>query len=257
MFLNRTSPSSGLARTLSKLGHCSRSQAAKLVRAGKVCLNGRVVRDPECRVVPRRDKILVDGHEVRSQKKIYFMMNKPRGFITTASDEKDRKTIYSLLPEYRQWLAPIGRLDKASEGLLLCTNDWALAEQITSPATHLDKVYHVQIGIIPDQAVLDRLAMGVNTEGDVLRAKSAQTLRSGGKNCWLEIVLDEGKNRHIRRMLAVLKIEVLRLIRVAIGPLQLGDLAKGKARELTPEEVAALKESVTIRIRKRPPQKVP
>jgi 23S rRNA pseudouridine2605 synthase len=227
----------GLARVLSKLGYCSRSTAAKLIRDGRVRLNGRVVRDPERPVSTGSGQILVDGNEVGRAKKIYLMMNKPRGIVTSASDEKGRDTVYSLLPEYRHWLAPVGRLDKASEGLLLFTNDSQWAARITSPESHLDKTYHVQIAAVPDQDLLDQTTAGVTSaEGDLLKAKRATIVRHGKKNCWLEIVLDEGKNRHIRRMLSALDIDVLRLVRIAIGPLRLGDLSKGAVREMTPQE---------------------
>ena len=245
MLQNKTAKRTGLARALSKLGYCSRSQAANLIRAGKVCLNGHVVRDPERPVLPSRDKLFVEGHELTAEEKIYLMMNKPRGLVTTARDEKGRDTIYSLLPECRQWLAPVGRLDKASEGLLLCTNDWIWAERIASPETHVEKIYHVQIGTIADKKFLSIFSAGVTSdEGEFLRAKSVKTLRHGGKNSWIEIVLDEGKNRHIRRMLEALNIEALRLVRVAIGPLQLGDLAKGAVRELAKEEKRLLDEAM-------------
>jgi 23S rRNA pseudouridine2605 synthase len=237
MSRNKTNTRTGLARALSKLGYCSRSTAAKLIGSGQVRLNGRVVRDPECPVSLGTDRILVDGNEVGPAKKIYLMMNKPRGIVASASDEKGRGTVYSLLPEYRHWLAPVGRLDQASEGLLLFTNDSQWAARITAPETNLDKTYHVQIGTVPEENLLHRLISGVrSTEGDLLKAKRAAIVRHGRKNCWLEIVLDEGKNRHIRRMLSTLGIEVLRLVRIAIGPLHLGDLPKGSVRELMAQE---------------------
>jgi 23S rRNA pseudouridine2605 synthase len=248
MSRNKPPIRSGLARALSKLGYCSRSQAANLIRGGKVCLNGHTVRDPERPVLPTRDKILVEGRELRAEKKIYLMMNKPRGLVTSARDEKDRDTIYSLLPECRQWLAPVGRLDKASEGLLLCTNDWIWAEKIASPESHLEKTYHVQIGTLADEKLLSILSTGVTGYGgECLRAKKAKILRHGAKNSWIEIGLDEGKNRQIRRMLEALSIEVLRLVRIAIGPLQLGDLAKGAVRELTKEEKRSLDAAMNLR----------
>jgi 23S rRNA pseudouridine2605 synthase len=160
--------------------------------------------------------------------------------VTTANDEKGRETVYSLLPRGFRWLAPVGRLDKASEGLLLFTNDSAWAAGITDPANHLDKTYHVQIAALVDEGLLRALAEGVLQGGEMLKAKRARLLRTGAKNCWLEIVLDEGKNRQIRRMFSALAIEVLRLVRVAIGPLQLGDLPKGATRELTLDEVRDL-----------------
>jgi 23S rRNA pseudouridine2605 synthase len=238
----------GLARVLSKLGYCSRSSAAELIRAGRVSLNGRILRHPESPVSGRRNQIAIDGKVVEPQNKIYLMLNKPRGVVTTASDEKGRETVYSLLnassvpgtslsAEALSWVAPVGRLDKASEGLLLVTNDSEWSARITAPETHLNKTYHVQVGAVADEEFLEALVRGVKAkDGEVLRACLARLLRAGEKNCWLEIVLDEGKNRQIRRMIEAMGAEVLRLVRVAIGPLQLGDLAKGECRTLTEDE---------------------
>jgi 23S rRNA pseudouridine2605 synthase len=234
---SRDSRRVGLARALSKLGYCSRSQAAKLIRAGRVHLNGTVRRDPESPVQIERDRIDVDGRSVRSVSKIYLMLNKPRGVVTTASDEQGRETVYSRLGEGLPWVGPVGRLDKASEGLLLLTNDSEWAARISDPNSHLEKVYHVQIGKLADENLAATLVAGVRSgTGDTLRAKQARILRAGERNAWLEIVLDEGKNRQIRRMFEGLGIEVLRLIRISIGPLQLGKLAKGEVRALTPTE---------------------
>jgi 23S rRNA pseudouridine2605 synthase len=242
----------GLARTLSKIGYCSRSRATELIRAGRVTVNGTIWRDPETPVSGCDSQIAVDGKILESQGKIYLMLNKPRGVVTTASDEKGRETVYALLSEYsavstdpveksRPWLAPVGRLDKASEGLLLLTNDSEWGARITAPETHLDKTYHVQVGTVANEAFVEALLQGVKAQdGEVLSAKHARRLRAGQKNCWLEIVLDQGKNRHIRRMMGALDVEVLRLVRAAIGPLQLGDLAKGKHRALTFDEKRAL-----------------
>ena len=230
----------GLARALSKLGYCSRSRAAELIRAGRVRVNGTVRRDPETPVRLEQDRIVLDGRGVDQQHKIYLMMNKPRGVVTTASDEKGRQTVYAVLEktgESLPWVAPVGRLDKASEGLLLLTNDSEWGAKIAAPETHLPKIYHAQIAAVADDKLLHALVTGVASEdGDVLRTTQARLLRAGEKNCWLEIVLDEGKNRHIRRMLAALGVEVLRLVRVAVGPLELGRLAKGGFRALTKEE---------------------
>jgi len=212
-----------------------------MIRAGKVRVNGVLRRDPETPVRLGKDRIEVDGHQLKAATKIYLVMNKPRGIVTTASDEKGRDTVYSLLGEDLPWVAPVGRLDKASEGLLLLTNDSEWAARVTAPETHLDKTYHVQIGKIADEGLLNTLTKGVRTkEGETLRVKSASLLRRGERNSWLEIILDEGKNRHIRRMLEAVGIDVLRLIRVAIGPLALGELAKGGVRGLTAEDKLAL-----------------
>lgn len=230
----------GLARALSKMGVCSRSEAVELIRAGRVKLNGVVKRDAETPVRLGRDAIEVDGKKVKAAEKVYWMLNKPRGIVTTAEDERGRETVYSLLPAGTPWMWPVGRLDKASEGLLLLTNDTKWAAGITAPESHLEKIYHVQIGDVGDAALLEKLEAGVVDGGELLKAKRAKLLRAGEKNSWVEIVLEEGKNRQIRRMTDVCGVEVLRLIRVAVGAVKLGNLVKGKTRKLTQEEILLL-----------------
>lgn len=230
----------GLARALSKLGCCSRSQAAELIRAGRVRLNGVVRRNPQTLVVLSRDRIELNEHEVHATAKAYWMLNKPRGAVTSASDEQGRETVYKYLPRDSSWLAPVGRLDKASEGLLLFTNDSEWAARVTSPESHVDKAYHVQIAGTAGADLLERLRGGVRSAGgEVLRLKKVEILRQGAKTSWLIIVLDEGRNRHIRRLFEALAVEVLRLVRVAIGNLHLGELSKGECRQLTNAEVSA------------------
>jgi 23S rRNA pseudouridine2605 synthase len=236
----KTSRKVGLARALSKLGYCSRSKACELIRAGHVSLNGRVRRDVETPVNLQKDQIAVDKSPIAPQAKIYLMLNKPRGVVTTASDEKGRQTVYAYLGEDLPFVAPVGRLDKASEGLLLLTNDSEWSARVLAPETHLDKTYHVQVGTVADAALLRSLVEGVASENEFLRAKKASTLRGGVRNTWLEVVLDEGKNRQLRRMLAQLGVGVLRLMRIAIGPLALGELPKGSVRPLTRIEKQAL-----------------
>jgi 23S rRNA pseudouridine2605 synthase len=216
-----------------------------LIRAGRVTLNGRLVRDPESPVgMPDGrigDRIEVDGSPIDKTPAIYLVMNKPHGVVTTASDEKGRETVYDLLEPGLPWLGPVGRLDKASEGLLLLTNDSAWAAKITEPSRRLDKKYHVQVDCVADAGLLARITGGRTVNpGEHLRAKKARLLRHGDKNCWLEITLDEGKNRQIRRLLEALGVGVLRLVRVSIGPLELGDLKKGSVRRLTAEEKQAI-----------------
>ena len=240
----------GLARALSKLGYCSRSEAFDLVHAGRVRLNGAIRRDPEARVRLENDRIEVNGQPVAAIARVYLVLNKPRGAVTTASDEKGRQTVYGFLHAALPWVAPVGRLDQASEGLLLLTNDSEWAARVMSPASHLDKTYHVQIDRVADAGLLESMAKGVRTEdGDFLRVAGVRILRGGKRNTWLEIVLDEGKNRHIRRMLAALGVAVLRLVRVAIGPLPLGELPKGKVRSLTREEKLALDKALLEQVR--------
>jgi 23S rRNA pseudouridine2605 synthase len=236
-----TQQRAGLARALSKLGYCSRSQAEILIRAGRVTVNSRIVRNPESSVRIPQDRIEVDGSPLEKTLVIYVAMNKPRGVVTTASDEKGRATVYDLLESGLPWIGPVGRLDKASEGLLLLTNDSEWAAKITAPSSHLDKKYHVQVDCVADDDLLAKI-----TRGENLRAKAARLLRHGNKNSWLEITLDEGKNRQIRRLLEALGVKVLRLVRVSIGPLELGDLKKGSVRRLTTEEKKALDRALRL-----------
>ena len=169
------------------------------------------------------------------------MLNKPRGLVTTTRDERGRDTVYRCLEGAGlRWTAPVGRLDKASEGLLLFTNDPEWAARVTDPAYGPDKTYHVQIDRVPDEALLCALQAGIHTGGEHLAARQARLLRAGERNAWVEIVLDEGRNRQIRRLLEAFDIRVLRLVRVAIGPLVLGTLAKGAWRMLDAAEREAL-----------------
>ncbi len=231
----------GLARVLSKLGVCSRSEAERWVRAGRVRVDGRVVRDPYVPASSGSQRIEVDGALVEPAAQVYVMFNKPRGLVVSAADERGRDTIYrAFATADLPWMGPIGRLDRASEGLLLLSNDTLWAAGITDPASHLEKTYHVQIDRVPTPALVAQLLAGIEDGGEHLGLKRVALLRSGGKNAWLEVVLDEGRNRHIRRLLAAHEVQVLRLVRVAIGPLQLGTLAKGQWRHLTECEVRAL-----------------
>lgn len=230
-----------MARVLSKRGVCSRSEAARWVLAGRVSVDGRVVLDPEFPIQGDRQRILVDGRALDEAQRVYLLLNKPRGLVTTVNDERGRDTVYRCfdgagLP----WLAPVGRLDKASEGLLLFCNDPAWAAAIADPERGPDKTYHVQVDCVPTPEQLQQLQAGIDCDGERLLARRATLLRSGERNAWLEIVLDEGRNRQIRRLLAALGIDVLRLVRVAIGSLQLGALGKGEWRHLEPHEVHGL-----------------
>jgi len=223
------------------MGYCSRSRAEDAIRAGRVRINGAVKTNVEAPVHLGKDRIEIDGHEIKKAEKIYLMLNKPRGVVTTTSDERGRETIYSFLDKYNDgslnWVAPVGRLDKASEGLLLITNDSEWAAKITAPDTDVDKIYHVQIARQATPEMIAKLKRGFSVkDGEFLGVKRAGVIRYGERNCWVEIVLDEGRNRHIRRMFETIGIEVLRLIRVAIGELKLGDLPKGEVRALSEQE---------------------
>jgi len=227
----------GLARVLSKAGLCSRTEAARWIDAGRVTVDGRTVRDPEFPILAGRHHVKVDGHALDAAPRVYLMLNKPRGLVTTAQDEHGRDTVYRCLDAAGlPWLAPVGRLDKASEGLLLFSNDPQWAAALTDPRTGPRKTYHVQVDRVPDASVLDAVRAGITDAGEFLAAHEVCVLRHGERTAWLQIVLDEGRNRHIRRLLAAFNLDVLRLIRVAIGGLALGELGKGQWRLLEAQD---------------------
>lgn len=209
-------------------------------------MNGRRVTDPTRRVVPETDSFALDADVVAAPERMYVMLNKPRGTLTTRSDPQGRPTVYGCLDDPRlPFLGPVGRLDQASEGLLLLSNDTQWANAITAPSSHVRKTYHVQIDRVPDAPLITALRGGVtDPDGERLSAVRVEVLRAGERHGWLAIDLDEGRNRQIRRMLEAQECAVLRLVRVAIGTLVLGDLAKGAWRHLTSAEVDGLRPSV-------------
>lgn len=242
---NRIKPH-GVARVISKRGFCSRSVAENLVREGRVSLRGKIVRDPETPAY-ENDEIAIDGTPVEAAQKFYFAMNKPRGIVTTASDEKGRKTVMDLFREqYSKMfpgrpvphISPVGRLDAASEGLLLFTNDTAWADRVLTDASH-KKIYCVQVKGLPTAEELGQMEAGFNVaprifgeSEEFMHAEHALLHSEGEKNCWLEITLSEGKNREIRRMLAHLGYEVMRLMRIQFDKYTLGNLKPGEIREI-------------------------
>lgn len=240
----------GVARILNKRGYCSRSKAEALVRSGKVLLDGRRVFDPET-PAGMDSRLSVDGEPVLRADPLYLAFHKPRGIVTTASDEKGRKTVSDLLKgKGLPHVFPVGRLDKASEGLLLITNDTDFANRILSPTTHFEKEYHVRVSRLPTPEEMRRMRDGAAVPPRIfgkrperMHFSSVEILRCGGKGGgWLDIVLDEGKNREIRRLLEVFGISVLRLVRIRIGPWALGDLKPGCVKNLespgTPTAIA-------------------
>ncbi|MCB1555271.1 MAG: rRNA pseudouridine synthase [Xanthomonadales bacterium] len=239
----KAAPRFGVARVLSKQGVCSRSEAERWVRAGRVRVNGQQVLDPEHPVRRGVDMVAVDGREAEAVERIVIALNKPRGLVTTTRDEQGRDTVYRCLDgSGLPWLAPVGRLDKASEGLLLFSNDPVWAAAVLDPARGPGKRYHVQIEGQVDAAQRARMLEGIEADGERLAARQVRPLRGGARHQWLEIELDEGRNRQIRRMLEALDVPVKRLVRVAIGNLELGDLSKGAWRQLAADEVSALLE---------------
>jgi 23S rRNA pseudouridine2605 synthase len=227
----------GLARILSKRGICSRTQAVALIQAGRVRVSGKVIKDPEFPTLLGADVVL-DGAQANPAERVYLMLNKPKGLVVTSKDEKGRATIFDcfdVLPA--QHLSPVGRLDQASEGLLLLSNDTEWTARLAQPESKTPKIYHVQIDEVINEDKLAKLRAGIQDADDFLHAERIDLVRSGQKNCWLEFELTEGKNRQIRRMCAALEIEVLRLIRIQVGGLKLGELKKGAWRVLTAEEM--------------------
>lgn len=233
-----------LDRLLSRAGLCSRTQAQAAIAAGRVTVNGRVVRDPEAWVDIVRDKVVFDGAPLQPRPKEVWALHKPTGYVTTTDDEHGRDTVYALLPEGMTWLAPVGRLDLESSGLLLFTNDTHLASDLIDPRSKLPKVYEVRCkGPLPD-AVLARLRDGVALQDGMTLPAGVERIDDDDRSTRLRITLVEGRNRQIRRMLLAVGSRVQTLHRVRIGPLELGDHPEGLCRRLTEAEVETLRAAV-------------
>lgn len=245
------SPSHGAARPplvrfLSRCHVASRPEARRLVQAGRVTVNGRRVTDGAWRIDPLRDRVEVDGNEIRldaaQAAHVWWVVNKPRGVVATTRDPEGRPTVLELVPEPRApGLAPVGRLDKASAGLLVLTNDHGNASRLLDPRSHVAKVYRVKVRGHPSEATLRAWRTETLVEdGLELGPMDVAVERTGPKSCWLGITLREGKNRQIRRRVEAAGHAVEVLVRTHFGPLELGPLAPGAARELTAEERASL-----------------
>jgi pseudouridine synthase len=237
-----TKTSITLDRVLSHFGLASRTAAREAIRAGRLKVNGRVVRDPECWVRLGQDTVQLDGQHLKPTRKIYLLFYKPKGTITSHGDPAGRQTVYDCLDELGRWVAPVGRLDKDTSGLLLLTNDTDFAGLITSPECRIPKTYLVKTNALLSDEIIARLNAGLQMKrGDWARPESVRRLEDRGKYSWLEIVLTEGKNREVRRMIEAAGFKVLKLVRTRIGPLTLEGLEVGKWRELRPLEIAALR----------------
>ncbi len=240
----------GLARALSKLGVCSRTEAARLIAAGRVTVGGRVERDPDRRTDPGREPIAVDGAPVHAAEPVVLVMHKPVGLITTRRDPDGRPTVFSILPpDLDAHLAPVGRLDADTSGLLLFTNDTRLADGLASGDGRVEKRYEATVRGRVGEAALARLRAGLTIDlpgqrSHATRPAGCEVLASEGAATRLALTLTEGKNRQVRRMLAAVGHEVVALRRTRIGPLDLGDLPEGAVRRLAPGEVAALRRCV-------------
>jgi 23S rRNA pseudouridine2605 synthase len=229
-----------LHKVLAHAGVGSRRHCEELIAAGRVAVDGCTVRELGTKVGPDQH-ICVDGQPVHAERHVYWLVNKPRGYLCTNHDPGRRPLAIDLVPQVSQRVYTVGRLDEASEGLLLLTNDGELANRLLHPRFGVEKTYLVQVAGFPSAEDLRQLLKGVWLSDGHVRARHVKRVKRHGESTWLRIVLSEGKNREIRRMLARLGHKVLHLRRVALGPVHLGSLPSGKARRLTPREVAALR----------------
>jgi 23S rRNA pseudouridine2605 synthase len=233
-------PTKTLERVLSKYGLGSRSQARSWIHDRRVEVNGRVVENPDQWIDFKTDKINVDGRPLAAERRIYLLLYKPKGFVTTAKDPEGRPTVYELVKKVKTWIAPVGRLDLDTTGLLILTNDTRLAEHLTNPEHKVEKTYQLKVrGLLTDDQI-EHLRNGVELSDGKTKPAIVTRLRNSEKYSFLEMTITEGRNRQVRRMIEAVGSKVMKLTRVAIGQIRIGDLEIGRYRELTPEEVAGL-----------------
>jgi len=238
----KSKPTMTLDRVLSRFGLASRTAARQAILAGRLKVNGKVARDPDLWVQPDRVSLHLDGQRLRPARKTYLLFYKPKGVITSHGDPAGRKTVYEYLGHIGKWASPVGRLDKDTSGLLLLTNDTEFADHVTSPQSRILKTYLVKTSGILSEDTISQLNAGVEMKrGDFASPISLRRLEDRGKYTWLEVVLAEGKNREVRRMIEAVGFKVLKLVRTGIGPLTLAGLEIGRWRELTRSEVEALR----------------
>jgi pseudouridine synthase len=233
-------PLKTLERVLSKAGLGSRTEARSWIARGRVQVNGRVVRDPDAWVDLERDRVSFDGKPLRAGARLYLLMYKPKGYLTTYRDPQGRPTIYDLLPEGTPYVSPVGRLDLDTSGLLILTNDTQLAERLTNPDYHVPKTYLVKASRHLTDDDLEALRRGLELRDGPTRPAAVTRVRESGGKTVFEITITEGRNRQVRRMVEALEAKVLKLVRVAIGSLRIGKMQIGSVRELTAEEVRGL-----------------
>ena len=229
-----------LERVFSKAGRGSRTEARRWIGEGRVAVNGVVVRSPDQWIDLARDKVTLDGKSIATTRGVYILLYKPKGYLTTYRDPENRPTVYDLVADLGAWVTPVGRLDLDSSGLLLMTNDTAFADHVTSPAHLVPKTYQVKTATLLSEEQIERLRRGIELSDGPTRTAEVRRLRDSAKHTFIEIVLTEGRNRQVRRMIEAAGSRVLKLVRTAIGPLRIADLAIGKWRWLTEEEIAAL-----------------
>jgi 23S rRNA pseudouridine2605 synthase len=227
-----------LDRVLSRFGLSSRGAAREAILAGRVKVNGRVVRNPDLWTDPREASVHLDGNRLRPARKIYWLFYKPKGVITSHGDPDGRKTIYDCLGKGAPWISPVGRLDKDTSGLILLTNDTDFANHVTDPASGVPKTYLVKANTLVGDELIARLAQGLELQrGDWAQPYSVHRVEDRGKYSWLEIVLTEGKNREVRRLLEAVGLKALKLVRTRIGPCAMEGLQVGQWRDLLRSEI--------------------
>jgi len=244
----KSKPTMTLDRVLSRFGLASRAAAREAIREGRLRLNGRVVRDPDLWVTPDRETLYFDGERLKRARKIYLLFYKPKGVITSHGDPSGRRTVYDCLGTAGPWVSPVGRLDKDTSGLLLLTNDTEFADFVMSPQSRIPKTYLVKTNALVSDEVIAALNAGVQMKrGDWAKPLSVRRVEDRGKYTRLEVVLTEGKNREVRRMVEAVGFKVLKLVRTRIGPLTLDGLEVGKWRELSSAEVRSLRECGVVK----------
>jgi 23S rRNA pseudouridine2605 synthase len=248
-------PGERLQKVLASAGIASRREAEKIIQEGRVEVDGLVVTELGTRVEPQRQEIFVDGQRLHKSKLVYYAVNKPTGVVSTTRDPSGRPRVIDLLPPDVGRVFNVGRLDLSSEGLILVTNDGELANQLTHPRHGVRKVYEVHVAGEPDAAVLAQLRRGAHLAEGFVKPVEVRVKAKKKNSAVLEMVLEEGRNREVRRLLARVGHKVQRLIRIAVGPIRLGEMPQGASRMLTPEEVRKLRAAVSERPipRKRAP----
>lgn len=236
-------PLKTLDRVLSKSGAGSRTDARSWIGAGRVTVNGKVIRTPDHWVDLERDQVALDGKPLRREKPRYLLLYKPTGYITTRHDPEGRPTVYDLIGDVEQWVAPVGRLDQDTSGLLLLTNDNQLADRILSPEFKVPKTYLVKTASLLSEEAMEQLRRGVALSDGPTRPALVKHLRNSASSTFLEITITEGRNRQVRRMIEAVGSRVRKLVRTGIGPLRIGELQIGAWRELTAHEVRQLKKT--------------
>jgi pseudouridine synthase len=233
-------PIKTLERVISKAGLGSRTDARGWIAAGKIRVNGKVVRDPDQWVDLERDRVAFEGKPLRSAAKVYILLYKPKRFLTTWRDPQGRPTVYDLTKDAGTWLSPVGRLDLDTSGLLLMTNDNDFAERITNPDHKISKTYQIKASTLLTEEQVEQLRQGVELKDGRTRPAEVKRLRDSAKYSFLEMTITEGRNRQVRRMVEAVGGKVLKLVRTAIGPIRIGELPIGKWRHLTEEELRIL-----------------